>query len=240
MSNSFFIQRIINMKCAWTDVTNRRYCAILHEALRASSPEDNTVSAPLCSLVDLNTASLRSIKPDHHTAKQETLCRTTQSSLSSFWSNSSPVQRGFSLLALMSSAGMVFTGQKTLLAEHETHWREWFSSIQFRDFIFTPVCREVTENLNMLDDKAPRSKIEAPSRGSSFYIENLLGSTYRGAFTEQRKETPGSKVTEHSPGICPGLEANRLGEALNRSGTSPGTTYCSSRSKWLYVSKQDF
>lgn len=83
----------------------------------------------------------------------------------------------------------------------------------------------------MLDDKAPRSKIDAPSRGSSFYIENLLGSTCRAAFTEERKETPGSKVTEHSAGICPGLEANRLSEALNRSGTSPSTTDCSPRSE---------
>lgn len=85
----------------------------------------------------------------------------------------------------------------------------------------------------MLDDKAPRSKLEPPSRGSSFYIENLLGSPYRGAFTEERQETPGFKVTVHSPGICAGLEPKRLGEGLNWSGTSPKTTYCTSRSEWL-------
>ncbi|XP_076581387.1 homeobox protein HMX3-like [Chaetodon auriga] len=84
----------------------------------------------------------------------------------------------------------------------------------------------------MLDDKAPRSKLGPPSRGSSFYIENLLGTTYRGASAEERVETPSSKVTLHSPVICPGLETKRVddSEELNWSGTSPNPAYGTSRS----------
>ncbi|KAM9836581.1 homeobox protein HMX3-like [Aulostomus maculatus] len=52
----------------------------------------------------------------------------------------------------------------------------------------------------MLDDKAQRS-----SRTSSFYIENLLGTSDRAA-AEVRVETPGFKVTGHGQRICPGLE----------------------------------
>lgn len=38
----------------------------------------------------------------------------------------------------------------------------------------------------MLDDDARRAKLGAPSRGSSFSIENLLGSTRSGALAEVR------------------------------------------------------
>lgn len=84
----------------------------------------------------------------------------------------------------------------------------------------------------MLDDKAPRSKLGPASRGSSFYIENLLRTTERGASAEERVETPGFKVTVHSPIICPGLEAQCLNDsdAPNRTGTSPNTA----RSECIY------
>ncbi|XP_035531025.1 homeobox protein HMX1-like [Morone saxatilis] len=88
----------------------------------------------------------------------------------------------------------------------------------------------------MLDDKAPRSKLGPPSRGSSFYIENLLGTTHRAASAEEQAETPSFKVTVHSPVICPvicpGLETRRVGdsEALSWSGTSPNTAHGASRS----------
>ena len=94
----------------------------------------------------------------------------------------------------------------------------------------------------MLDDKAPRSKLGPPSRGSSFYIENLLGTTCR----EERLETPSVKVTTvHSPVVCAGLETRRLAdsEALRWSGKSPNTAYGTSRSEcisrylYVYVSK---
>ncbi|XP_074518319.1 homeobox protein HMX1 [Halichoeres trimaculatus] len=73
----------------------------------------------------------------------------------------------------------------------------------------------------MLDDKAPRSRLGPPSRGSSFYIENLLGTTFRGAAAEERVETPGFRVS-HSPVRCPGLETERVEdrEVLNWSGAS--------------------
>ncbi|KAM7377336.1 hypothetical protein PAMA_013904 [Pampus argenteus] len=82
----------------------------------------------------------------------------------------------------------------------------------------------------MLDDKRPSSKIGPVSRGSSFYIENLLKRTDREDSAEERVETPGFKVTDHSPVICPGLEAQSLNDALNWSRTSPNTVYGSSRS----------
>ncbi|KAM9335481.1 homeobox protein HMX3-like [Symphorus nematophorus] len=81
----------------------------------------------------------------------------------------------------------------------------------------------------MLDDIPPRSKLGPPSRGSSFYIENLLGTTYRA----ERVETPSVKgTTVHSPVICPGLETRRLedSETLKWSGTSPDTAHGTSRS----------
>lgn len=90
------------------------------------------------------------------------------------------------------------------------------------------------EKVNMLGDKAPRSrKPGPPSRGSSFYIENLLGSTCGGAFTEEREETPSFRVIAHGPVTCAGLEARRLdnGQILDWSGTSPNTTYCASGSE---------
>ncbi|XP_071315880.1 homeobox protein HMX1-like isoform X2 [Trachinotus anak] len=51
----------------------------------------------------------------------------------------------------------------------------------------------------MLDDKAPTSKLGPPSRGSSFYIENLLGARDRGSSAGERLETSGCRVTVHSP-----------------------------------------
>lgn len=87
----------------------------------------------------------------------------------------------------------------------------------------------------MLDDKAPRSKLGPPSRGSSFYIDNLLGTTHRGASAEERVGTPSFKVTVHSPVVCPGLETKRLddSEVLNWSGTTPNTAYGTSRSEFI-------
>ncbi|XP_019950941.2 homeobox protein HMX1 [Paralichthys olivaceus] len=79
----------------------------------------------------------------------------------------------------------------------------------------------------MLDDKAPTSKRSAASRGSSFYIENLLGTADRGATAEEREETSDFGVSVHSPVMCPGrLEK----EELTWRGTSPNTVNCSSRS----------
>ncbi|XP_053272675.1 homeobox protein HMX1-like [Pleuronectes platessa] len=85
----------------------------------------------------------------------------------------------------------------------------------------------------MLDDKAQTSKRNAASRGSSFYIENLLRTADRGAPAEERVEIgistrdPDSRVTVHSPVVCPGrLET----EELNWRGTSPNTVIHSSRS----------
>ncbi|XP_034533158.1 homeobox protein HMX1 [Notolabrus celidotus] len=76
----------------------------------------------------------------------------------------------------------------------------------------------------MLDDKAPRSRLGPPSRGSSFYIENLLGNTFRGAAAEERVETPSFRVS-HSPVRCPGLETERVEdrEVLNWRGASPNS-----------------
>ncbi|XP_008296630.1 homeobox protein HMX1-like [Stegastes partitus] len=82
----------------------------------------------------------------------------------------------------------------------------------------------------MLDDKPPGSKFGAPSRGSSFYIENLLGTTGRGSSAEERVET--FKAAVHNPVFCPGLETGRLSdnETLNWSRTFPNTVYSSSSS----------
>ncbi|XP_039997486.1 homeobox protein HMX1-like [Xiphias gladius] len=84
----------------------------------------------------------------------------------------------------------------------------------------------------MLDDKEPTSKLGPPSRGKSFYIENLLRTADTGASAAEQVETSGFKVTAHSPVICPGLETRRLSdsEALNRRATSPSAAYGSSRS----------
>ncbi|XP_068569964.1 homeobox protein HMX1-like [Cebidichthys violaceus] len=91
----------------------------------------------------------------------------------------------------------------------------------------------------MLDNKAPRSKLGPPSRGPSFYIENLLRTAHRGASSEERVESPSSKVTVHSPVVCPGQESKRLdgSEVLNWSGTSPNTVRGTSRSP-LYKDEQ--
>ncbi|XP_042256239.1 homeobox protein HMX1-like [Thunnus maccoyii] len=90
----------------------------------------------------------------------------------------------------------------------------------------------------MLDDKAPRSKLGPASRGSSFYIENLLRKTDRGASAEERVDTPGFKVTVHSPTICPGLEARCLNDS-DRSRTPPNTAYSSSGSPQYKASYSD-
>ena len=75
----------------------------------------------------------------------------------------------------------------------------------------------------MLDDKAPTSKRNAPSRGSSFYIENLLGTA-----AEDRVETSDPRVPVHSPVMCPGRLEN---QELNWRGTSPNPVNHSSRSE---------
>ncbi|TKS92742.1 Homeobox protein HMX1 GH6 Homeobox protein H6 [Collichthys lucidus] len=82
----------------------------------------------------------------------------------------------------------------------------------------------------MLDNKAQRSKPQ--SRGSSFYIENLLGTTNRGDSAEERVGSPGIRVTVHRPVIRPGLQTNRVEdrEVLSWRGTSPNTAYHTSRS----------
>ncbi|XP_045921257.1 homeobox protein HMX1-like [Micropterus dolomieu] len=83
----------------------------------------------------------------------------------------------------------------------------------------------------MLEDTAPRLKPCPPSRGSSFYIENLLGTTYRGTSAEER-ETPSFKVTVHGH-VCPALGTKRLddgAQVLNWSGTSPNTAHGTSSS----------
>lgn len=86
----------------------------------------------------------------------------------------------------------------------------------------------------MLDDKTPGSKLNPPTRGSSFYIENLLGTVDRGASAGERAEAPGVKVTVHSPVIYPGLETTRLSgsEVLTWSGTFPSGAYSSARSEF--------
>lgn len=84
----------------------------------------------------------------------------------------------------------------------------------------------------MLDDKAPRSKLVAPSRSSSFYIENLL----RTAGAEDRVETPGFKLgAPHNPLACSGLEKRSLsqGEELNWRTTFPNTAQGGSESKFI-------
>ncbi|XP_028420326.1 homeobox protein HMX1-like [Perca flavescens] len=84
----------------------------------------------------------------------------------------------------------------------------------------------------MLDKNAPRPKLGPPSRGSSFYIENLLRTAYRGASAEERVDTPSFKVAVSSPVVCPGLETKRLDDSkvLKWSGTSPNTANGTSRS----------
>nr|XP_020484807.1 homeobox protein HMX1-like [Labrus bergylta] len=77
----------------------------------------------------------------------------------------------------------------------------------------------------MLDDKAPRSRLGPPLRGSSFYIENLLGTAFRRDSPEERGENPSLRVS-HTPARCPAVETKRVvedREELTRSGTSPNT-----------------
>lgn len=89
----------------------------------------------------------------------------------------------------------------------------------------------------MLDDKTPRLKSGPPSRGSSFYIENLLGTTGRRSSAEERAETRSFKLTGHDPGMCPGLETRRLSDTdgSDRSGTFANTANGSSRSELLLI-----
>ncbi|CAJ1086231.1 homeobox protein HMX1 [Xyrichtys novacula] len=61
----------------------------------------------------------------------------------------------------------------------------------------------------MLDDKTSRSRVGPPSRGSSFYIENLLGTAFREAAAEERVETPRLRGS-HSPVRYPGLGNDRV------------------------------
>ncbi|MEQ2183954.1 hypothetical protein GOODEAATRI_003193 [Goodea atripinnis] len=73
----------------------------------------------------------------------------------------------------------------------------------------------------MLDDKATRSKLGAPS----FYIENLLGTSSGDSLAEERVETPGFKVRGAAPNpvVSMGLETghplSNIGD-LHRSGIS--------------------
>ncbi|XP_034413667.1 homeobox protein HMX1-like [Cyclopterus lumpus] len=78
----------------------------------------------------------------------------------------------------------------------------------------------------------PRSKLRPPSRGSSFSIENLLRTAYRGASCEEHVDPPSSKVTVHCPVVCPGPETKRLtgGEVLHWNKTSPNNACGTSRS----------
>ncbi|XP_006807780.1 homeobox protein HMX1-like [Neolamprologus brichardi] len=71
----------------------------------------------------------------------------------------------------------------------------------------------------MLDDKTPILKSGPPSRGSSFYIENLLGTTGRRSSAEERAETPSFKLTGHDPGLCSGLETRRLSDTDRSDGS---------------------
>lgn len=82
----------------------------------------------------------------------------------------------------------------------------------------------------MLDDKTPRLKSGPPSRGSSFYIENLLGRSS----AEERAETPSFKLTGHDPGMCPGLKTRRLSDTdrSDGSGTFANTANGCSRSEF--------
>ncbi|KAA8579138.1 hypothetical protein FQN60_007258, partial [Etheostoma spectabile] len=84
----------------------------------------------------------------------------------------------------------------------------------------------------MLDKNTPRPKLGPPSRGSSFYIENLLRTAYREASAEERVDTPSFKVTVRSPGVCPVLETKRLDDSkvLDWSGTSPNAAHGTPRS----------
>lgn len=98
------------------------------------------------------------------------------------------------------------------------------------DFFLKKKRKEAREDRDMLDNKAPRSKFGPPSRGSSFFIENLLGTGGSGGSSaEERVETTEFKVTVHNPVICPGLETRQKDdEVLNWSGTFPNTAYGSS------------
>ncbi|XP_068164372.1 homeobox protein HMX1-like isoform X2 [Antennarius striatus] len=80
----------------------------------------------------------------------------------------------------------------------------------------------------MLDHRARRSKL-GPPRGSSFYIENLLGGSHGGA--GDREETRTVSVTGHSPGVCPGGCPGGGTEQLDRSGTPPGDQKLSRKKK---------
>ncbi|KAM9717918.1 uncharacterized protein ACNS7B_021404 [Menidia menidia] len=72
----------------------------------------------------------------------------------------------------------------------------------------------------MLDDKSPRPKLGAPSRGSSFYIENLLRTT--DGSSEERVEDSNLKISaSRKPGLCSGVQSR-----LSRG--EPNWTVCGS------------
>ncbi|KAF7665042.1 hypothetical protein LDENG_00157120 [Lucifuga dentata] len=79
----------------------------------------------------------------------------------------------------------------------------------------------------MLDDKAPGSKRGPLSRGSSFYIENLLGNTH-GASSEGREDN----AIHSSMSSLGQRKTRRMNDAdvLNWCGTSPITPCSTSRS----------
>ncbi|KAM3589962.1 uncharacterized protein V6R79_000777 [Siganus canaliculatus] len=84
----------------------------------------------------------------------------------------------------------------------------------------------------MLDDKAPRSKLGPPSRGSSFYIENLLATTCRKTpADEERVETQSFEVVARSSVMCPRMDAKLDDvDVLKWSRTSPNIASDTSRS----------
>ncbi|CAN9509665.1 unnamed protein product [Ophioblennius macclurei] len=76
----------------------------------------------------------------------------------------------------------------------------------------------------MLDDnKTPRSKLGAPTRGSSFYIDNILGHTDRGSSSQELEDTAGLKVAVYNPEICLQTRRPSDSEASNRSGSFPNS-----------------
>ncbi|XP_058481613.1 homeobox protein HMX1-like [Solea solea] len=83
----------------------------------------------------------------------------------------------------------------------------------------------------MLDDKEPTSKLAAPSRGSSFYIENLLRTSDGGASAV-------GKVTVHRPAMCPRQETGHV-HLLNWKKTSPDTVHGATRSPRSMISCSD-
>lgn len=134
----------------------------------------------------------------------------------------------------MDCVGMV-CAQKTRLARDKTPSQEWqYKNLRVVDFKGVFFCNWRSHKVIMLDDKTPRLKSGPPSRGSSFYIENLLGTTGRRSSAEERAETPSFKLTGHDPGMCPGLKTRRLSDTdrSDGSGTFANTANGCSRSEF--------